>query len=274
MLNDSREIAFGIDELKRVSGLYFDKYLARGLDPHLVEIMRLAIDNASSRMSSNDVYILCASKNPDELSQWRGYGGRAGYAIGIDVKNGFDDPLKILTDGAEPIYSLVNNIQPRWMSVAYSPFEQGRLLVHLMRFLREFFESKPLPSGAPDEIDLLHAVGVITTVLAYIKNPGFQAEQEVRAAFTFDPARLDVVKLRTNPIGLCPYVKVAVAEQSAKKSGPNSLTATEATGLPISKIIVGPGREQDFAERGVRRALEVYGYSNVQVEKSVIPFRA
>jgi hypothetical protein len=76
-LNDETEFKHGLSIFDKI----FDSYGSRSLPSELVDIIR------GFRNASDEFCILIASfcQDPDVLSQWRGYNGAAGYALGIDA---------------------------------------------------------------------------------------------------------------------------------------------------------------------------------------------
>ena len=80
MLNDPDELEYGVGRLVE----WFDRqdYSEETAGAHI--IIRRVLSDLREWILANPAYVVCASTAGDMLGQWRGYAGKAGYAIQID----------------------------------------------------------------------------------------------------------------------------------------------------------------------------------------------
>src|SRR5690606_19970141 len=104
------------------------------------------------------------------LSQWRGYAGTSGFAIGIRIDSNlwFGAPDRIV-DGP------MNGISmPYWFEVVYEPRQQDELI-------RSFFRWLSLMPLSMRESSALWTVNLgVSPLPALLKHNGFRDEREVR----------------------------------------------------------------------------------------------
>jgi hypothetical protein len=191
-------------------------------------------------------YVSCFTERPDQLSQWRGYGGR-GYSVGLkkDALNNLE------IDGEDQIHRSVGQIQ----RVLYG--EEG--LESLRRDVAQLFDHRAV--SHPGSAGFTDAVNVILPRLARVKHRAFEEEKEWRlivSRYGFGPAK----KLYLRESGrLVPYLKL--------KFDPSA----------VAFIYIGPGGTFND-ERALRALLRGNGYEvdptrpgSVWIEHSDAPFR-
>jgi hypothetical protein len=96
------------------------------------------------------------------------------------------------------------------------------------------------------------------------KSDGFTEEQEWRAVHISSKDLTKAVHFRTSAVGLTPYVKLDLSDQSSRR-------------LPlIQDIVVGPTPYQEIAKDAVRLLLLKVGFrpGEIPIRHSEIPFRA
>ncbi len=108
----------------------------------------------------------------------------------------------------------------------------------------------------------------LQTLVSVLKDPAFAAEQEVRfitARYTEDP----VERFRTTSYrGIVPYVALGLGNYFSPGGSRWAIPGP----LPIRRVVTGPSAPP-FAETHLRRLLDAHGYSEVQIEPSIVPFR-
>nr|WP_276611862.1 DUF2971 domain-containing protein [Kineococcus vitellinus] len=218
------------------------------------------------------LFILCASTAGDSLSQWRAYGAGQGYAVAMESAAGAV-PLGVLVPEAqyEPAAS---SIYPAWQSVTYNDSEK-RMKMHstLVRALT-WGRDAHLEEGS--ELRSLLTYQDIAT----LKHSGFEDEREVRF-MAAHPSLDQVFSVRAGRYGLTPYVRIGawpsemLEERFIMEPSPSFLATTPDVGapLPITEVRVGPSPHMETAERGLRRALDRFGYGHVRTSLSAIPYR-
>lgn len=94
----------------------------------------------------------------------------------------------------------------------------------------------------------------LTAMLAGVKHPGFEEEREWRVVAAFEYEASELVKFRSTPMAIVPYIEVPMPKEA------------------IVSIRVGPGRHVDVREAGVRRLLKTVG-CEAPVRHSEVPLR-
>lgn len=81
-LNDSKELLYAVEALLGV----IEKRRKAGVDPKFEPCLReIEKRVAATTTETAGMFVTCFSSEIDDLSQWRGYGGEAGYAIVFDL---------------------------------------------------------------------------------------------------------------------------------------------------------------------------------------------
>lgn len=205
-LNDASEVAFGLATLKEVIGEIAAKS-SLGVDdvwPGSVPLER----------SSTGIYAVCFTTEGDQLSQWRGYAGGAGYALGVDL-----DPLIHIGDGPNE-----HTVEP--YSVRYGQ--------EANRFLRREVESRALLDDG--RLTEKNAQALLRNLPRY-KHGSFAEEREWRLAILdADPKK---VEFRPRAGRILPYIPVALPKQALKyvRVGPGAdLAAVAAVELALERF--------------------------------------
>jgi hypothetical protein len=187
-------------------------------------------------------YVACFSTEPDQLSQWRGYGGLA-YSIGFNragvdamTVHGETDPDRVKAGPA--------------VAVGYGQDAITHLMTGIINDL------VALPSSGAASTGFLEAVHHCMPRVARIKHGAFKEEKEWRlvvSRYGVDPAK--EISFRYG-VRLIPFIKLTF-EMSA-----------------VSHIYIGPGNDFDSV-RALRGLLRSSGYdvSAVSIERSEAPYR-
>lgn len=185
------------------------------------------------------VYATCFCEAPDLLSQWRGYAGAGGYAVGIRTSG---------------LIGAIHQLDPagiefgRFSSAVYGLDAATSLLTQVIGGTARHPKSH-WPTQAWHEF-----MNEILPLVATIKNPAFREEREWRMIL-LDWGLSTKVRFRAGHLGLVPYRVV--------KFPPDA----------VHGVIVGPGTHPDLRSKAVRQLLERYGYKDVNVRNSTVPFR-
>jgi hypothetical protein len=271
MLNDSSEVEYGY----KLFTDSVERFLAGG-SGFAVEVLneiKVVVEWVRENIDHNHVYVLCASKSRDELSQWRGYAGGSGYSIGLRVDVDEDQQLRVLAENPGFLHRTGRYVRPGWMSVIYEVEDQIALLDQLLLALAEYIsESSDDPITKKE-----YCLGYLLGAIVCLKNPGFSVEREARFAFWIHTDRTDLVRIRANQVGLCPYLEI-VAGPAETITNPNGemrefVSTSTPRKLPITGVIVGPGPNQEAAKIGLHTALGAFNYGGVDVQLSRVPYR-
>jgi hypothetical protein len=187
-------------------------------------------------------------KDPDLLSQWRGYGGGT-QGISITFQG---SRLKEMFDAAGG--------SPAEIEYLDEPTARHRLEGLLEVVLADFDELLGPPGLTPTEL----AANAVIGRAPRIKHKGFWEEKEWRFLITRDRQNQRDVRFFPRKGLLVPFLAIP----------PISSTETNAPAkLPISRITIGPSAHPLLNEKSVKLLLQNLQYDNVQVQLSMVPYR-
>ncbi|TQK30214.1 DUF2971 domain-containing protein [Arthrobacter sp. SLBN-53] len=265
-LNDAEEMKHGVKQIEQLLAPSSDLVAAVAMENPgssrqvVAGINRLRSEFTSSHHQSlvKQPYVTCLSEVGDQLSQWRGYGGRGGYAIHFDTKLLRKTVRLKGLDGAH-LFGEFNLLQ----QIAYHPDEASVYLAGILdRFADAIGEQLEEPEGSTrDVISLSYEFSLIElqNAIAVMKNPAFDEEREFRIVShppddTWDP---DSCFHSASDIGLIPRIRLSFH--------PGCITG----------VTVGPGENMELRKKSLEHYFEVHydKYPNVQVMTSEVPFR-
>jgi hypothetical protein len=205
-------------------------------------------------LQRNFVCVASFTEESDLLSQWRGYSGSGGVALGFD-----DDTLRAAVEPHN--FSLTPCI--------YDDREKIRLITHMLLQTLRSLEGQELRHTQVWDL----AEGWVVDFDLYastFKHHSFAEEKEWRLTSGSISADLPQVAVRPG-VGLpIPYFKLPLANQELERD--KVLWRDRDIGL--RSITIGPHREQELAENAMRIAA---GTAKVRVEsfrRSLIPYRS
>lgn len=255
MLNDPDELEYGVGRLVE----WFDKqdYSEERAGAHI--IIRSVLSDLREWILANPAYVVCASTEGDMLGQWRGYAGKAGYAIQLDPTHEW----AVWAGPGQVGFAW----SPAWIRVAYTAEEQDVLMRRYFAYLfsdGSFIGRLISKFAVRDAVE--HVRALLSGLAAALKDPSFAAEQEVRL-IAFPPEGV-VPKFRGSDRGLVPYLELVPA------IFPHILRPQKPMALPVRNIRIGPPRGDHMIqrERTARLLLDATGRSAVPVNRSDIPF--
>jgi hypothetical protein len=257
-LNDSTELAYGIDLVTRAMASYDPsnlkeqtaRFLERLFDPHRALLARWLDKNL-------DVYVTCFCHEGDLLSQWRAYAGRddaGGYAIGM----GTDPPMQGWPQDAPGNHGVALR------RVLYDPVEQEAACHELVDTLVPILDSAP----TDDELQRSFARNLVNGVVefaSWCKDPAFEEEQEWRIVYVRnnDDDKLPIHHRMARGL-LVPYVELELPCPVEPLQGH----------LPLQSIHLGPGPEPALKLRGLQTLLAGFPhFADVRLEGSAAPLR-
>lgn len=243
------------------------------------ELMRYAERNGF------EAFLLCAAREPDLLTVWRGYGSTVPYAIELDAdvqlmpieqKLGSEHPhppsswgreeLGTDTDGGPILGPNPDHVRIEiqgWSPVQYdskTAIERVERIAKIARKKPDPLSDALLPWMSLGGIDLLQ-----------LKHDAFADEREARMIFEVNP-RWKFVKHRSTRFGITPYIEVSTPDETNQLAA-NDRFITGAARLPIRSVHIGPSPLGEESIGALREFLEFNGYPDVPVVKSSTPFR-
>jgi Protein of unknown function (DUF2971) len=303
-MNDPKEVTYAADIVQRAVRGAADRHKAAvdALDPGWMDklitfgrdrawkapkIEQWSSDAIRTFDEQGGAYIACFCREPDLLSQWRGYGAvGGGYAVGFnsaDLATRSTDMLlrKVLYDPTEQ-----QAIVKRWVDAVFAldlewREEQKRLVAEttqgglpdwqaLLKAFQGNTEAQArMRQRAKEGLTALNAglerfSQFMIECLVCFKNPAYAAEEEWRLiVFGHSQPRLQFRVGRGCPI---PYVELDLTAKVGELQGR----------LPISGISYGPVLESGMVARSLRTFLQAARYDHVipHVTQSKVPYRA
>ena len=242
-LNDTRELAHGaelvldvIDEIRKTE-------TAEGV-LGLLQTWEKGIQQNTHR-----ICIASFSADGDSLGQWRSYGP---VALGFEPRN-------------LSLHAYRAHLGP----VEYDRERQRTLVSTYLNHLCQAYVVDMEGSRLDRISDVYHKVDRLLELIAFFKDPAFQVENEYRLAYIEYPGLIEAFEIaptpkhfRTTHTRLLPY---AAANELAP-------TLSNQPPLKLSKVILGPDSDL-LLERGIREFLATKQLSDVEVKRSIVPYR-
>jgi Protein of unknown function (DUF2971) len=261
-LNDKNEQKYGIELVKEIAesikNIQNDK------------VIELIINHIDDRAKLDD-YITCFSKNGDLLGQWRAYANNgSGVSIGFN-HNYFENNLNLMPFGTHIIYDEV-----------YHRVEIKTMLESFISFMDSYKEEIDWVTLPYEEVAAMLIIDNIKAYIKGFKHPCFKDENEYRFIFTanegiFKEGENYEIQFRTNNKMVIPFIKFENSYQKFYKNKPEDEPQPhfweQDKRLPITEIIIGPNLDYELIKEGIEILLNKSGYKNVEIKKSVLPYR-
>lgn len=205
-LNDSSEFEYGMEIIFDTLNEYLEmKSIVKEDKNRIIEVFKLQ----ESLFNHNTAYITCFCTDGDLLSQWRGYAGGSGYAIGFDSKflnnKVFLDALKFKTNirwdfgrvrYGDDAKQFVKKLIPNCVDIVNSylvEFPEGLSRTSNGKYVTEYIQS------------LQSLKWLFYNVAFFSKHDGFREEMEWRLVGI--PTGIPLTKYRATGAGIVPYVE-------------------------------------------------------------------
>jgi hypothetical protein len=196
----------------------------------------------------DSVYISCFCKEPDLLSQWRGYADSgAGVSLSFEVGD-FD-----YITGADCHFGLM-----RFWPVFYPKQTQEKIIAKAIDYYPEFEKA-----ASPSEWAQWTAEAIRFFIPTF-KHLDFKEEKEYRLIFTPAPGSPVLPSYRVGRGMLIPYYSLKALATAAGQANPR---------LPLRAVRIGPSRYKKLNLDSARMLLDQYGYTDVPVTPCDTPFR-
>jgi hypothetical protein len=263
-LNDSSELKFSLD----VAGSALESIDLQRYSLPTARFISEWRESLAAKVAGCRLYVTSFSEDGDNLSLWRGYALAGGVSIGFR--------RDLLALGQMP-----DSILDR---VIYSSEEQLRLLdvvTHLHLLSIEWDREKGLPeSRRLEALSKDYFGGMLLRYLAFIKNPGFSDEREVRMAYIEDQAlyernHLKRATRRFRPRGrlLVPYITSNEDSVGSRVDVHGGIFKAEQFPLPLEQVYISPQPGPALEIRSIQEFLSAHGFADAEVTTSVIPYR-
>lgn len=225
------------------------------------DLLAMNLQDEPGRQSGQRMFLCSFSTEGDSLSQWRGYGGKLGYAIGFRrdylVKKAKEIGLVFI----KCIYKHDKNKNPV-REALNKLMETGH------------FDSVPASSNWSDW--LVTVLNAVKRNSVSLKGEGFKDEREWRLYLgpnrTAHPEISEECFRLQNGI-VTPYIKYPLFPQMIKES---FIITPENTRFPLIRFKIGPTHHKDIAYDGLSRLL--YKYHNQFMyhspEHSLVTYRS
>lgn len=186
-------------------------------------------------------------------------GGVGGFAIGF--------PIEVLLNRSIAVTDYP--IEPLTQTVPVMPVIYGEAAAAeaIDRHLADLREGRGLVviSARNQKPGAEWLLGEAYRLLARLKHDAFEEEQEWRLVALSEPGSQEIIPVKQRGAGLTPYVPIAVnvPEGESRDRSPQTIT----------KIIVGPGADQQGQAWAVADFLISAGYPQTEIVLSRAPYR-
>jgi hypothetical protein len=248
--------------------------LASAIDAETRSDVRLMLELTAAqftKITDPCIYVACFSLEGDDLAQWRGY-GRGGAPIAIELEHGplmfgytSEGSLNLVVYESDDQTWIFNRLVSAYAD-AYA--EDLRDPVPVPR-------PEPLPADEEREICVRSLYHALWRYIVACKDSAFRSEREVRFTYiahdmsdfgTWYPEHPEPM-FREYAGRVVPYLS------SKNLDFRNMERVGEVPKLPIRSVRIGPIFDQKLIARGVRRLLDSFGHSDVEITLSGAPFR-
>lgn len=269
-MNDATELSYSIGLLQE---LVEEK--TRKKDKHFIFFGRIMADVIETLLSAFRIYAISFSESPDDLIQWKSYGGgMGGYSIGFDFKD-MNFHRTISGASVDDDMLLVKAIYNRDLQIKLFKVIIERVCDGAARLYQELengvfgAQSEFLEYSLVTDFSTNIVVPIVDWLLRF-KHPKFAAEREWRLIryiigpdFTSGGGLTYPRHYRVRRGGIYPYVELRLP-------GSDKLTK-----LPIAEVWQGPATEPDLFKSLISECLVAFGYESheIPIKQSQVPMR-
>lgn len=264
-LNDSSELKFSLEVANKCMG-EFDAYNYSARVANLLPEWRKHLELT---IPTCKLYVASFSEDRDNLSLWRAYSpAEGGVSLGFE----FEFFSLLLQSG-----SSINR-------VTYSAKEQQMLIniaihLHLLSIDWDLEKSKH-DYERQYELRKGFFSHNLLRQLAFIKDPSFADEKEIRVAYIedqelFDREGLKKATRRFRPRGrlIVPYITSDEDGVGAPTDMDMDIIKRKKHKLPLEEVVISPQPDSPLVARSIREFLVAHNFRDTKVVPSAIPFR-
>jgi hypothetical protein len=251
-LNDSKETKYAT-ELFRVAAqkLLSEQEKDTAAQQFLEKLLELVAENPESPTQGiSKFFVTCFSAEEDDMTQWDRYGRPNGYAIGFFARGLWLEPTS------------------RLYKVIYDRALQEKVIAELVKATLDFFlegltgERLQDPTKWAEEFYAAWDEWIYR-LAPLAKDYKFRAEREFRIVHELKLSDFSSVRFKQKETMLGRYIALKTPSWVKRRSPL----------LPIAKIIVGPGRNQEVTKISIRLLLDQMGYPQIPVLISEVPLQ-
>lgn len=213
------------------------------------------------RFEINDLFVICFCREPDLLSQWRGYGGsQQGVSIVFDES----ELLNLLRRSAlsKKAVGTIGNLtlDKYFVSAKDIDYKEAEETITIKEQIKDYWNGygdyiKSLENGSDNHHEIDYMKWLVGSITPFFKHKGFQEEGEFRILIG-NYNGLSAVSFRENGRLIIPYMNL-----------------NDIGKLPIKEVVIGPSADSEYVHKSLRMFLNARGYSAVKLKSSNIPFR-
>ena len=247
-LNDATEFEYAFDLIK-------DVYPQEDSNPskgpmsyfRIAEMIRKEKDN----YISDCLFVVSFSKQDDLLGQWQAYAGPySGYSLGFrSSKLDAHENAKLVEcnyDKRKQLEDIKNLIGKHSEEISeFYELSSESVKQNKRNGLNEFISQR------------VDASKKMLWLAKSFKNSSFRHEEEWRLVVGPLPEDSEKICYRPTKRTVIPYTEIDF----------------NSAGLPIERIVVGPGPHQKRSATSLKQMLKNFGFKNVEVSQSEIPYR-
>jgi len=250
---DPSELKYGVDLFRRAVGTLKKARPAAHAQSFLDGVERAVELNADLVC-----FVTRFCEDGDLLSQWRGYGGRGGYAIG------FSGDFAV-AQSKEEVAAIGTGVS--LLKIEYDPDVTVQRMTDLIGAFLDLLEAD-IRNGTLTQERAIEAIsratGALSIPILQAKHPKFSEEKEWRLVVIAEEADvLPLVRFRTTETQLIPYLPVS-PRGAGEENGP----------LPIRSVTVAPTIKATTAPLALRIHLDKAGNKSAVISDSKIPLIA
>lgn len=272
LLNDASEVSYGCDIVLKAVGEFRKTHRASAMAQRIFDDLLVGFAFESRRATwAHSIFVACFCEKDNLLSQWRTYGERGGYSLGMAFST--SDPR---------LHPEPKTYTNKLMKVVYDREAQVQICLALLRNIAAAISSDALNSEVESEneysfvryekfYELIQDL-IIEKIVAF-KNPAFVEEQEwrlvarqrqlVKQGVDDGGKSPTEVYFRTSRGLTVPYIKL-IPKQGPSLPGKPS--------FPLKSVRFGPTLNRAKGESALRLLLEMNGFQgNIAIFGSDIP---
>lgn len=248
-MNDREECKFAHSVAKRIAYTELSK-----ADSDFRTKFMSEFDEQLERYGGIPIYVACFSECEDLLSQWRGYGGKLGYALGFSSTS---------------LASIASKQGFKFEPVKYNNQEHEALLRPIVLELIEHFEPGWEAPLDREKIEKIFRPGMaqIAAKSAIVKHPSFSEEREWRLHSVPFADLIDKTDFVVRGDSIVPIVKFSL------ETGKTFARPRMTRDICLRGCVVGPGPDQDERSSAIWSVAVRHNVSIGQVMRSAAPLR-
>ncbi|HEX3487546.1 MAG TPA: DUF2971 domain-containing protein [Micropepsaceae bacterium] len=249
-LNDVSEIRHSIEKLQSELRQLYE----RASDPDEKEFFHLGVRLLDLPLNDHaelaQIWVVCFSSEQNQLSQWRAYGG---YCIEFNAR-------ELLQAARQQGYALASCIYDSDDQTQLIRSAAGKMAEIYSRRKSGFEPTKRHIYGHKLFQEMMHHLSWLAPLL---KHPTFREENEWRIYKRRPDGDSSGIEFTSRHSMITGHIAVDLRRQIG-------------TGLllPVTKILVGPGRNVSLSCVAISAMLNQIGYTNIEVIDCKVPFRA